>query len=86
MKKKDNFSARHYLGIYRPRLKKAEEGITNPEINAAEALRILVDTLSRLEPNEEITLDVTDDKIRFLKAKTMELVAEFDKSDLLPTE
>lgn len=48
---------KHFLGIYQIRLRMQEDGITNPTQEIKELTKTIVDKLSKLPLDEEITLD-----------------------------
>ena len=69
--------AKHYLDIYRFRVRCAEEGITHPDPQIVAGAKRLVSGLSVLPPDTEVRLELQSERSRFLVAATGELIAEF---------
>ena len=70
--------AKHYLDIYRRRVRCAEEGITHPAPQVVAGARRLVSGLSVLPPETPVRLELHSDHSRFLVAATGEVIAEID--------
>ena len=71
-------SVQHLLGIYETRLRMIEDGVTHPSPKVAEGARQLVAALRKLNPEERVSLDATDDRWSFLRSKTGELLAKIE--------
>lgn len=52
-----NLDVKHFLGIYQIRLRMQKEGITNPPQEIKELTQTIVDKLSLLPLDEEVTLN-----------------------------
>jgi hypothetical protein len=74
-------SARHFLDIYRTRLRMAEKGTIRPKTEVVAGMRQLVAGLSSLEPDTKITLGIQPSWTLFKVAATGELVAKIKFND-----
>jgi hypothetical protein len=71
-------SVHHILGIYETRLRMIEKGVTQPPPKVVDGVRQLVTALRKLNPEEKISLDATDDRWFFLRSNTGDLIAKIE--------
>jgi hypothetical protein len=55
-----------------------EAGATHPLPQVADGVRQLVTALRKLDPQEKVSLDATDDRWLFLRSATGEFIAEIE--------
>lgn len=60
------------------RLKMQREGITSPPQAIRDLARTLVDKLSQLDPAEPIEVSVDGKRLRYIRVRTGEVLAEID--------
>jgi hypothetical protein len=74
-------TARHYLRIYRLRLRMAESGTTRPSASALEFFRTFVAALETLDDDAPVRLDTTQGLVRLTDARSGSLLAELKIGD-----
>ena len=71
-----DLSAQHYLRIYRIKLALAEDGTTHPSTETVDSMRRLVASLTALEADSPVRLEVVESTARFTDVVTGRVLAE----------
>jgi len=69
-------NAGQLLSIYTTRLSMQERGVTNPSAHVKALTRQLVERLSAVEDSEGIEIQISDERTRFVRVSSGEVLAE----------